>query len=954
MLAAENPSVAVMECKTKSSAVGKKLVQARLPFKRLNPVLKENEDPLEGKKPNSLKISPCHNDSDLDMSHDVENECQLGSEQGLPHKPVTGKGSLDHFILKSAVAGKDDCKSLAIVDLTEDSNGITEAQMGQTGAIMECSAEVIHEGTENKCRSTDSSSLSDMLEDSVVKEPASLSYCKLDASVNEDGAHNSMNCSETVNKRETLIVNTGICTSQNASSKFNRSRDVLLEGRYPLVVLQDIMAVKSSNSSQLEDSILTETEQESKLESFLGNDSVILSSASSLSASDSSPEGKAMKETSDGPGSRTSTPLSKVKPKIAGGLKAHIQKEREEKRQKLQAEKEAREKLKDEAKAAKERAKEEAKRKRDEEKEMKEKEKKEKKEKDDKEKAERLRLKEEKRKEKQDAIEAKLEEKKKKEEEKRLKEEEKRVKAEKAEITRFLQKPKTPQAPKILAGSCGKFAPFEIKANMVLAPLTRVTCDQDMTKQLDYNMHEQTTDYNYLKELKSRKPRRSGPTCCKAGILSDVIILQNESAGIPNRKKFGKMKLLYFHENYRPAYWGTWSKNSCKISPRNPLSKDEDLLDYEVDSDEEWEEEEPGESLSHSEGDDEEEGGDDEDEDDGFFVPHGYLSDGEGATDEECRDLEKQKIRQKLKAKEWDELMTKEKKLCVLQPVVIGCVWEGNAKNCQSSEFKILQQYTACILEVNLIEEEQIQEACIRRAKRDEQILGQLLPLLHGNVNGSKSIIQEFQEWCRHKSPGEVVGNPNNETNSTSPVSSRPQTPVVDEDNSIPSKAKLKRLISENAVYEKRPEFRLRCWYVHTEVLKTFERENLPVPCHWNYLTQVPFPTVPFPAKEDISSPVSGGSTVVTTPVSVKRKSVGSMPITKFMKRRKGAEQSEVNEPDGFQADTEEDEDEDPDCMIVDVCLPSDAGPKHNGTAAQVDGMDIVLDSTTVVPSVNI
>lgn len=26
------------------------------------------------------------------------------------------------------------------------------------------------------------------------------------------------------------------------------------------------------------------------------------------------------------------------------------------------------------------------------------------------------------------------------------------------------------------------------------------------------------------------------------------------------------------------------------------------LLDYEVDSDEEWEEEEPGESLSHSEG----------------------------------------------------------------------------------------------------------------------------------------------------------------------------------------------------------------------------------------------------------------------------------------------------------------------------------------------------------------
>lgn len=33
-----------------------------------------------------------------------------------------------------------------------------------------------------------------------------------------------------------------------------------------------------------------------------------------------------------------------------------------------------------------------------------------------------------------------------------------------------------------------------------------------------------------------------------------------------------------------------------------PLFCDQSLLDYDVDSDEEWEEEEPGESLSHSEG----------------------------------------------------------------------------------------------------------------------------------------------------------------------------------------------------------------------------------------------------------------------------------------------------------------------------------------------------------------
>ena len=84
----------------------------------------------------------------------------------------------------------------------------------------------------------------------------------------------------------------------------------------------------------------------------------------------------------------------------------------------------------------------------------------------------------------------------------------------------------------------------------------------------------------------------------------------------------------------------------------------QDLLDYEVDSDDEWEEEDPGESLSHSEvrrcsmlpvldasilcvphtvlvclsphPQNEEDSGEDSEEDDGFFVPHGYLSEGEG------------------------------------------------------------------------------------------------------------------------------------------------------------------------------------------------------------------------------------------------------------------------------------------------------------------------------------
>lgn len=35
-----------------------------------------------------------------------------------------------------------------------------------------------------------------------------------------------------------------------------------------------------------------------------------------------------------------------------------------------------------------------------------------------------------------------------------------------------------------------------------------------------------------------------------------------------------KCKLLQFHKNYRPAYYGTWRKRSKQISPKNPFKKD--------------------------------------------------------------------------------------------------------------------------------------------------------------------------------------------------------------------------------------------------------------------------------------------------------------------------------------------------------------------------------------------
>ncbi|DAZ96585.1 TPA: hypothetical protein N0F65_011809 [Lagenidium giganteum] len=67
--------------------------------------------------------------------------------------------------------------------------------------------------------------------------------------------------------------------------------------------------------------------------------------------------------------------------------------------------------------------------------------------------------------------------------------------------------------------------------------------------------------------------------------------------------KLGIMKFLQFHENYRPAYYGTFSKRSTIFRRgRRPFAQYSEF-DYSVDSDDEWEEEEPGESLSDADSD---------------------------------------------------------------------------------------------------------------------------------------------------------------------------------------------------------------------------------------------------------------------------------------------------------------------------------------------------------------
>jgi chromatin assembly factor 1 subunit A len=55
----------------------------------------------------------------------------------------------------------------------------------------------------------------------------------------------------------------------------------------------------------------------------------------------------------------------------------------------------------------------------------------------------------------------------------------------------------------------------------------------------------------------------------------DDVIITSPNVTCPRRGKNIRYKLLQFHTNHRPAYFGSWRKRSKMITPRNPFKKDE-------------------------------------------------------------------------------------------------------------------------------------------------------------------------------------------------------------------------------------------------------------------------------------------------------------------------------------------------------------------------------------------
>jgi len=154
-----------------------------------------------------------------------------------------------------------------------------------------------------------------------------------------------------------------------------------------------------------------------------------------------------------------------------------------------------------------------------------------------------------------------------------------------------------------------RFKSFYIKSNTEIAPLNyfkdiKVEYNFDDDDRMDCDDEETSLD-NYLSIIRERKIQniiKKRKEEKEKQLLEKEIIDLTEDIAIPHYK----MKLLQFFENHRPAYYGTWRKNTKIISGRHPFKKDTELLDYEFDSEIEWVADEEGEECLSDEEDDEE------------------------------------------------------------------------------------------------------------------------------------------------------------------------------------------------------------------------------------------------------------------------------------------------------------------------------------------------------------
>ncbi|ORY59442.1 hypothetical protein BCR35DRAFT_309318 [Leucosporidium creatinivorum] len=182
------------------------------------------------------------------------------------------------------------------------------------------------------------------------------------------------------------------------------------------------------------------------------------------------------------------------------------------------------------------------------------------------------------------------------------------------------------------------FHPFTVRSGVVQAPINAFP-KAGKTFSVTPNSDETLTAKDALHAFLSKIPKHHiiphNPHPVPPVSVRQTVVAINESLVtgmdprsyydvLKDRKKV-PIKLLKFCDDVRPGYVGTWTKTSRIIGPRTPLQQDDALLNYAVDSEEEWEEE--GEDPDAEDVGSGGEGSDDDDGDDSEALSDDWMCD---------------------------------------------------------------------------------------------------------------------------------------------------------------------------------------------------------------------------------------------------------------------------------------------------------------------------------------
>lgn len=96
----------------------------------------------------------------------------------------------------------------------------------------------------------------------------------------------------------------------------------------------------------------------------------------------------------------------------------------------------------------------------------------------------------------------------------------------------------------------------------------------------------------FLSELPSKSKKKRGIRYIEKQPLNlmNLLCSKNRTQNEELVLKYLRLKLLYFYENVRPAYYGTWTRafTETVITGTRPFAKNTKMLNYDEDSEAEW------------------------------------------------------------------------------------------------------------------------------------------------------------------------------------------------------------------------------------------------------------------------------------------------------------------------------------------------------------------------------